>query len=230
MRAAAWGPRRWWSLWIALILLATGPSGALAARRLRQAVETKATQGRNPIRGNYLFTQAREAEAKANPRSAGMHHNEARMIVYASDLYPAARQGVTTRNGEQPGGRARSNGGPAGNSVYAFGVVAHAATDTERARAMSGSDVMPMMPDQAERDNYVQSKAATTAQWDVQQLRRTTGKTNQVYIDSIAVNDLPPLSHGISNVGGGPTAIAEAGQAVAVANADTPVNSGISDR
>jgi hypothetical protein len=152
------------------------------------------------------------------------------MIVYASDLWPAARTAANTRNGEQAGGRAQSAGGPFGNPVYTFGVVAHAATDTERARAFSGTDTLPMMPNQADRGNYAQSKATTTGQWDVQQLRRTTGYTHQVYVDSVAVNGLPPLSHGISNVGGGPTAVAAAGQAVAIANADDPANGGIANR
>jgi hypothetical protein len=42
--------------------------------------------------------------------------------------------------------------------------------------------------------------------------------------NSLAINNEAPTAAGISNVGGGPMAIASAGAAVAVANADTQAN------
>ena len=39
---------------------------------------------------------------------------------------------------------------------------------------------------------------------------------------SIGANGRPPLSIGVSNIGGGPTAVAAAGEAVALSEADAP--------
>lgn len=41
---------------------------------------------------------------------------------------------------------------------------------------------------------------------------------------SVGVDSLPPLSAGVSQAGGGPIAVAAAGQAVSFSNADDPDN------
>jgi hypothetical protein len=41
---------------------------------------------------------------------------------------------------------------------------------------------------------------------------------------SIAVTEAAPQSAGISNIGGGPVAVASAGEAMALSNADTQAN------
>lgn len=52
----------------------------------------------------------------------------------------------------------------------------------------------------------------------------TPTATLPLLICSLAVNNEAPTAAGISNVGAGPMAIASAGAAVAVANADTQAN------
>lgn len=68
------------------------------------------------------------------------------------------------------------------------------------------------------------AKGTTAVLYDAQPLHRGTGKLKAVQTDSYGANSLAPLSHGISNVGGGPIAVAAAGEAVSIANADTPEN------
>lgn len=75
-----------------------------------------------------------QAESKANPRSTGLYHNEATIMLQTGDLYPAPRDMVGTHNAEQGSGRAIASGGTFGTSMYAFGPTASSATITERAR------------------------------------------------------------------------------------------------
>lgn len=130
-----------------------------------------------------------------------------------------------THGGEDEAGRTRSGGGNfLGAAIQAFGPVAIAATSTG-ARAFSGANAMPLIAqDHLDHDA---SHGATTVLYDVSNLRSGgAGKLHSAYTDSIGVTYLAPLSSGISNTGGGPIAIASAGQAVAVANADTLRNEG----
>jgi hypothetical protein len=71
------------------------------------------------------------------------------------------------------------------------------------------------------------AKATNSVAFDTNPLRRGVGATGQAFTEAVGANNLPPLAVGISQVGGGPIAIAAAGVAVAVANADTPSNGGM---
>jgi len=105
-----------------------------AARLLKQDVQAFTTRGRSPIGALSVTAQAGEAEAKANPRSTGVYHNEAKIFLQSGDLLPMARTTASTANGWQPRGRARSATGPGTIAISAFGTVATADTDTDRAR------------------------------------------------------------------------------------------------
>ena len=161
-----------------------------------------------------MFAHAGEAEARANALSTGLHHNEATMVVVAGDALPAAREIAVTHGG------ARASGGPPGAAVHAFGPVAMAITDTGY-RAFAGSKALPARPEGAPSEA---ASGSTTSVWEPSALRRGGGKTGDVFTDSVAVTDSAPTAAGMSNVGGGPVAIAAAGEATAVSNADTPAN------
>ena len=47
-----------------------------------------------------------------------------------------------------------------------------------------------------------------------------TGNSKMVFLDSIGINRLAPLSAGVSNVGASPMAVAAAGEAVTMSMAD----------
>jgi hypothetical protein len=76
----------------------------------------------------------RQAESRAQARSGGLPHPAQRLLVRSGDLYPAGRNYVATLNAQQAAGGAKAAGGPAGLPMNTWGVVAVAATDTERAR------------------------------------------------------------------------------------------------
>ncbi|KAI8464914.1 MAG: hypothetical protein J3K34DRAFT_525812 [Monoraphidium minutum] len=210
-------------LFVLLLLVLAGPARAGAARLLRQDVHTISGLGKNPIRPGrtQIFAQAHEAEARSNPTSSGLFHNEATMMI-EGDLFPGPRGTAGTLNAQQLNGRARAAGGVPGLALDVFGPYVNVQTDTERARAVSAPEGLPLHPSGLRGAYY--AKGRTTALWDSQQLQRGTGKQKQVLTESIGANSLAPLSSAISNVGGGPIAVAAAGQAVAVANADTPMN------
>ncbi|KIY98149.1 F-type H+-transporting ATPase subunit gamma [Monoraphidium neglectum] len=218
-RAAIWLA----AVYAAIIMSLSGPADA--ARLLRQDVQTVASKGVNPLSSKTsLFALAGEAESRSNAKSSGLYYNGASTVLYAGELYPSARDSASTRNGEQSGGRGRATGGPGGVPISTFGTYVNAVTDTGRARAVSASEAMPIYTTEGGRAGS--SHGATTATFDVSELRRGTGVKNNVFLDSAAVNSLAPLSTSISAAGGGPMAVAAAGQAVSMANADLPGNDG----
>jgi hypothetical protein len=157
----------------------------------------------------------KKAEARSHASSTGIAHNEASFVTIAGDAYPAARGATATHASEQSAGRGASTGGafPA-VSIAAFGPVAEAGTSTG-ARAFSGADALPLLPqDHADPEA---AHGATSSVFEPANLRSRPA-------ESVGVTGLPPRSVGVSNAGGGPTSVAEAGEAVAMSIADTPRN------
>jgi hypothetical protein len=150
----------------------------------------------------------------------GIYHNEASVMSVASDLVPAARSAASTHNAEQGRGRASGSGGAMGGSNFeAFGPVAMSATSTG-ARAVSASHSIALVANHKESEA---AHGASSAVFEQGYLRTGAGRS-QVFTDSMGVTERAPTASAISNVGGGPVAIAEANEAVALANADTPRN------
>jgi hypothetical protein len=76
-----------------------------------------------------------QAESKANSKSTGIIHNQSTRAVFAGDGLPGARLQAGTANGQQAGrGQIKLSGGPAGIQIAAYGTVAVATVDTDRAR------------------------------------------------------------------------------------------------
>ncbi|KAI8473977.1 MAG: hypothetical protein J3K34DRAFT_409109 [Monoraphidium minutum] len=180
--------------------------------------------GANPVgpAGISTFTQAHDAEIKAMAKSKGIAHNEATTFVMAGDVFPGARTVAMTHTA------ARSIGGQYAVPVAAFGPVAMAVTDSGY-RAFSGSGSMSVHPPSGPGGGGDKAAAhgSTTDVWDFAAAPLTRGATRKnpgLFVDSIAPNEDAPTAAGISNVGGGPIAVATAGEAVAVSNADTLAN------
>ncbi|GBF93430.1 hypothetical protein Rsub_06563 [Raphidocelis subcapitata] len=227
---------------VACWLLAAAPAAA-ASRQLHDFIPTEtdtiASPGSNPLKsGTATFSQAREAEVRANSKALGIYHNEATRVAIAGDLLPGARHVAATHGGLTVAG------GPMGAAVHAFGPSAMAITDTG-VRAFAGSGAMQARP--SDRAPSEVAIGSTTKVWQTPPTRATTGKTKDVQTDrraslsagfwgggggtelvlrNIGYTDPAPLSSGISGVGGGPIAIASANEAVAMSNADTQANEG----
>lgn len=208
---------------VALLVLLAWLSGVRSSRLLRQTTESITSQGANQLASVYIVAaQAHEAESRVNSASkAGLFHNEATVVSVAGDAFPSARAMAATHNSEQDGGRAGAGGGYySGGNVDAFGPVALAATQTG-ASAFSGSHAYPIALDG--HLDHEASHAATSPLYDNFNLRPASGRT-RVFTQSIGVTERAPTSSGISNAAGGPIAVAQAGEAVSIANADTRMN------
>lgn len=166
---------------------------------------------------------APQAEAWSHARAIGIYQNQGATVTTAGDTYPAARSQAVTQNGQQGRrGRARAAGGVApANPISLFGPTAIATTE-QGFRAMSAVNGMPMQ----ERRGYRQAAASTTSRWEMALPRQGTGKGKErlVFTESLGYTAYAPLSNGISENGGGPTAVATAGEAVAMSQADVAEN------
>jgi hypothetical protein len=184
----------------------------------------RAAAGSKTHRALRMHARATQAEAKSHSSTMGMFHNEATVFSVASDSAPGARSSVATHDGEAgPAGRASSAGGSIqGSNFEAFGPVALSATSTG-ARAVSASHAIALVRDHAPSQA---AHGATSSVYEHVALRAGSGKMHDVFTDSVGVTEIAPSASAISNVGGGPVAIAQANEAVALANADTPRNSG----
>jgi hypothetical protein len=83
---------------------------------------------------------------------------------------------------------------------------------------------MPMLRSTTPSSDYSTSSASSTFRWRPIEARQGFGRERLVFLDSLGFTEQGPLSNGISETGGGPTAVAQAGEAVAMSQADTPEN------
>lgn len=191
-------------------------------RLLKQVTDTyisnKGNIYNNPVQ---IYAHAREAESWSHAKAIGIFQNHGATVTTAGDDYPSGRSQAVSQNGQQRSGRARSAGGfPPGNVVTLFGPTAISTTDTGF-RAMSAVNAVPMSESGR---GYSQSAASTTFRWETVPARTGTGKESLVFTDSLAYTERSPLSKGISESGGGPTALAQANEAVAMSMADSNYN------
>lgn len=84
--------------------------------------------------------------------------------------------------------------------------------------AVSANDAMALKP--GDDEEYAAAIGTSSNVWTPSAMRKGTGASKKVFTDSIGANGLSIKSHGISNVGGGPVAVAAAGVAVSMSSAD----------
>ncbi|KIZ04755.1 hypothetical protein MNEG_3198 [Monoraphidium neglectum] len=190
-------------------------SGAVAevegavGRGLRQVTDSYTTQGgnqyRNPVQ---IYAHAREAEAWSHARAIGIYQNQGAQVTAAGDTYPSGRSQALSQGGQDRGARVRSTGGfPPANVLSLFGPTAIATTELGF-RAMSAVNAIPMI--RSNNDNtgnpFRTSSASTTSRWETVEPRQGSGRERLVFTDSLGYTERGPLSNGISESGGGPTA------------------------
>ncbi|KAI8476729.1 MAG: hypothetical protein J3K34DRAFT_463711 [Monoraphidium minutum] len=197
-----------------------------AGRALHQVTDSYVGQGgnqyNNPVQ---IYAHAREAEAWSHARAIGIYLNQGGTVTTAGDTYPAGRGIAVSQNGQSRGGRARAAGGAApANPISLFGPTAIATTE-QGFRAMSAVNGVPMIDNRpATGSSLSASTGSTTFRWEAVVPRQGTGASRNVFTESLGYTERGPLSNGISENGGGPTAMASAGDAVAMSQADTPEN------
>lgn len=199
---------------------------AAAGRRLKQVTDSFGTQGSNPMNNPVqVYAHAREAEAWSHARAIGIYLNQGAMVTVAGDTYPAGRSQAVSENGQQRAGRARAAGGVApANPITLFGPTAISTTE-QGFRAMSAVNGMPMIHSGPNTGTTLRpSSASSTFRWEAVAPRSGTGKERLVFTESLGYTERGPLSNGISENGGGPTAVAQAGEAVSMSQADTLEN------
>ncbi|GBF98991.1 hypothetical protein Rsub_11795 [Raphidocelis subcapitata] len=210
-RSSSRRSRGWWGqlpcscivVALLLILLSAPPAGA--ARQLRQVINTRTSRGvRKPP---LAVAIALKAQAVAHISGSGLQHNEATVKSIANDNFPRAGARVATHTSFHAGGEVEAG-------IAAFGPVSLSQTDTG-ALAASAADSMPLaMPEGtpgAARGNTLEVFVPQDAHGS------GGGGSGLVMTASLGVTGRPSNAFAMSEMGDGPHAIAQAGEATASA-------------
>ncbi|GBF97460.1 hypothetical protein Rsub_10383 [Raphidocelis subcapitata] len=191
-----------WAAAVPLLLLLQLFAGADAARQLRQTTDAL-TSSTGIDRSRLSVAITLNAQAVTEAKSAGVQHNEASVASIAADRMPAAMSKTATSGGLfQMGGF-----GEAG--IAAFGPVAVAATD-QGFLAASAPNSMLLATDKGTPGT---ARGNTLPVFEPQNAPGV-GKSKMVQTASVGHNHLPANSFSMSEMGDGPHAIAQAGDAV----------------
>jgi hypothetical protein len=176
------------------------------ARELRQLINTRASRGTRKPALAVAITPF--AQAVAHISAAGLQHNEATIKSVANEAFPRSGARVATRTSFHAGGDAEAG-------IAAFGPISLSQTDTG-AIAASAADSMPLaMP----KGTPGAARGNTLAVFEPQDSGHGPGAagTGLVMTGSLGVTGRPSNSFAMSEMGDGPNAISQAGDATASA-------------